>query len=67
LSPKCDLKAVLLSFPHLVPAFLTGWGFVGLRGAGEPLKLGGELGMGQGPEREKLLPKTRKWWWWWWR
>lgn len=41
LSPKCDLKAVLLSFPHLVPALLTIWSCVGLLGAGEPLKLWG--------------------------
>lgn len=33
---------------RLVPAFLTSWGCVGLRGIGEPPKVLGELGMWQG-------------------
>lgn len=51
LSSECDPKAVLLSFPHLVPAFLTHQVCVGLRGAREQPELG-EAGLGQETEEE---------------
>lgn len=57
LSPKCDLKAVLLSFPHLVPAFLTSRGCVGLRGAREAPKPWGSWVWGGGERGRSCYQK----------
>lgn len=60
LSPKCDLKAVLLSFPHLVPALLTGRGCVGLGGVpGNPPSSGG-AGYGAGEREEEAATKNQE-------
>lgn len=59
LSSKCDLKAVLLSFPHLNPALLTDQVCVGLRGAREHPKLGGSWGWDRRQRGRSCLRKVR--------
>lgn len=55
LSSECDPKAVLLSFPHSVPAFLPGQ--EGLRVAREQPGLG-EAGDGAGDTEEQTANKN---------